>query len=158
MLRIGFGFDTHRLETGRDFWLGGIRIPYSRGATGHSDADALIHAICDAMLGAAGLRDIGYYFPDTDAAFKDIDSKILLKKTLDLIKKQSFSIQNIDSTIVLQNPKISSFIPQMITALAGILDIPENCLSIKAKTGEKIGFIGNEEGLSAYAVVLLAGL
>jgi len=155
MLRIGFGFDTHRLETGHDFWLGGIQIQHSKGATGHSDADVLIHAICDAMLGAAGLRDIGYYFPDTAAEFKDIDSKILLKKTYDLVKGKSFSIQNVDSTIVLQTPKITSYIPQMIRVLSGILDIPENCLSIKAKTSEKLGFIGQEEGLSAYAVVLL---
>jgi 2-C-methyl-D-erythritol 2,4-cyclodiphosphate synthase len=157
MLRIGFGFDTHRLETGHDFWLGGIQIQHSKGATGHSDADALIHAICDAMLGAAGLRDIGYYFPDNADEFKGIDSKILLKNTHDLIREQSFSIQNIDSTIVLQTPKITSYIPQMIRVLSGVLDIPENCLSIKAKTSEKLGFIGQEEGLSVYAVVLLEG-
>ena len=111
MLRIGFGFDTHRLEAGRDFWLGGIHIPHFKGATGHSDADALIHAICDAMLGAAGLRDIGYYFPDNAVEYKDIDSKILLRKTYDLIRERYFSIQNIDSTIVLQTPKINLYIP-----------------------------------------------
>jgi 2-C-methyl-D-erythritol 2,4-cyclodiphosphate synthase len=155
MLRIGFGFDTHRLETGRDFRLGGVHIPHIKGATGHSDADVLIHAICDAMLGAAGLRDIGYHFPDTDPEFRDIDSKILLRKTKDLIRERSFTIQNIDSTIVLQTPKISSFIPQMIKTLSEVLDIPETCLSVKAKTSEKLGFIGQEEGLSAYAVVLL---
>ena len=156
MFRIGFGFDTHRLEAGRDFWLGGIHIPHSKGATGHSDADVLIHAICDAVLGAAGLRDIGYYFPDNTAEFKDIDSKILLGKTYDLVKEKSFSIQNIDSTIVLQTPKINLYIPQMIKVLSEILDLPENSLSIKAKTSEKLGFIGQEEGLSAYAVVLLS--
>jgi 2-C-methyl-D-erythritol 2,4-cyclodiphosphate synthase len=156
MLRIGFGFDTHRLEAGRDFWLGGIHIPHIKGATGNSDADALIHAICDAMLGAAGLRDIGYYFPDNEAEFKDIDSKILLRKTYDLIRERSFSIQNIDSTIVLQTPKINLYIPQMIKVLSEILDLSENSLSVKAKTSEKLGFIGQEEGLSAYAVVLLS--
>lgn len=156
MFRIGFGFDTHRLEAGRDFWLGGIHIPHSKGATGHSDADVLIHAICDAVLGAAGLRDIGYYFPDNNAEFKDIDSKILLRKTYDLVKEKSFSIQNIDSTIVLQTPKINLYIPQMIKVLSEILDLPENSLSVKAKTSEKLGFIGQEEGLSAYAVVLLS--
>ena len=156
MFRIGFGFDTHRLEAGRDFWLGGIHIPHSKGATGHSDADVLIHAICDAMLGAAGLRDIGYYFPDNTAEFKDIDSKILLRKTYDLVKEKSFSIQNIDSTIVLQTPIINLYIPQMIKVLSEILDLPENTLSIKAKTSEKLGFIGQEEGLSAYAVALLS--
>ncbi len=156
MLRIGFGFDTHRLEAGRDFWLGGIHIPHIKGATGHSDADALIHAICDAMLGAAGLRDIGYYFPDNEAEFKDIDSKILLRKTYDLIRERSFSIQNIDSTVVLQTPKINLYIPQMIKVLSEILDLSENSLSVKAKTSEKLGFIGQEEGLSAYAVVLLS--
>lgn len=155
MLRIGFGFDTHRLETGHDFRLGGIHIPHIKGATGHSDADVLIHAICDAMLGAAGLRDIGYHFPDSDAQFKNIDSKILLKKTYDLVKEKSFSIQNIDSTIVLQEPKINQYIPQMIEVLSGILSMPEGNLAIKAKTSEKLGFIGSEEGLSAYAVVLL---
>jgi 2-C-methyl-D-erythritol 2,4-cyclodiphosphate synthase len=155
MLRIGFGFDTHRLEAGRDFWLGGIHIPHSKGATGHSDADVLIHAICDALLGAAGLRDIGFYFPDSAEEFKDIDSKILLRKTHDLVREQSLSIQNIDSTIVLQTPMITSYIPEMIKVLTGILDLPVNCLSIKAKTSEKLGFIGQEEGLSAYAVVLL---
>lgn len=156
MFRIGFGFDIHRLEAGRDFWLGGIHIPHIKGATGHSDADVLIHAICDAMLGAAGLRDIGYYFPDNAAEFKDIDSKILLKKTYDLIRERSFSIQNIDSTIVLQTPKINLYIPQMIKVLSEILDLSENSLSVKAKTSEKLGFIGQEEGLSAYAVVLLS--
>jgi 2-C-methyl-D-erythritol 2,4-cyclodiphosphate synthase len=156
MFRIGFGFDTHRLEAGHDFWLGGIHIPHNKGATGHSDADVLIHAICDAVLGAAGLRDIGYYFPDNNAEFKDIDSKILLRKTYDLVKEKSFSIQNIDSTIVLQTPKINLYIPQMIKVLSEILDLPENSLSVKAKTSEKLGFIGQEEGLSAYAVVLLS--
>jgi 2-C-methyl-D-erythritol 2,4-cyclodiphosphate synthase len=154
-LRIGFGFDTHKLEEGYPFWLGGIRITHSRGAVGHSDADVLIHAICDALLGAAGLRDIGSHFPDTDPEFKGIDSKILLKRTMAKIKEQNFSIGNIDTTIVLQNPRISEFIPGMIKTLAPVLEIPENDLSIKAKTSEKLGFIGREEGISAYAMVLL---
>jgi 2-C-methyl-D-erythritol 2,4-cyclodiphosphate synthase len=157
MLRIGFGFDSHRLEVGREFWLGGIRIPHHKGPTGHSDADALIHAICDALLGAAGLRDIGFYFPDNAIEYKDIDSKILLKKTHSLIKEQSFSIQNIDSTIVLQTPKISPYIPEMIKVLSETLELPANFLAVKAKTSENLGFIGREEGISAYAVVLLAG-
>ena len=156
MFRIGFGFDTHRLEAGRDFRLGGILIQHSKGAAGHSDADVLIHAICDALLGAAGLRDIGYHFPDTSPEFKDIDSKILLQKTHNLIREQSFSIQNIDSTIVLQNPKISPYIPEMIRVLSAILELPENCVSVKAKTSETLGFIGREEGLSVYAIVLLS--
>ena len=155
MNRIGFGFDTHRLEEGHDFRLGGIRIAHTKGATGHSDADALIHAICDAMLGAAGLRDIGYHFPDTSSEFKGIDSSILLQKTLILITEQSFTIGNIDSTIVLQSPKIGEFIPGMIKTLSAILKIGEKQISIKAKTSEKLGFIGREEGDSAYAVVLL---
>lgn len=153
--RIGFGFDTHKLEVDHTFWLGGILIPHSKGATGHSDADVLIHAICDAVLGAAGLRDIGNQFPDTDPAYKNIDSKILLKRTIDLIKTKGFSIGNLDSTIVLQNPKISGFIPEMISVLSHILWIEPGQLSIKVKTSENLGFIGREEGVSAYAVVLL---
>ena len=155
MFRIGFGFDTHRLEEGRDFWLGGIRINHTKGAAGHSDADVLIHAVCDAMLGAAGLRDIGQQFPDTSPEFKGIDSKILLRKTLELIRQRSFSIGNIDTTISLQNPKINPHIPDMVTLLASVLEIREDQLSIKAKTSEKLGFIGREEGISAYAVALL---
>jgi len=143
------------LEVDHTFWLGGILIPHSKGATGHSDADVLIHAICDAVLGAAGLRDIGNQFPDTDPAYKNIDSKILLKRTIDLIKTKGFSIGNLDSTIVLQNPKISGFIPEMISVLSHILWIEPGQLSIKVKTSENLGFIGREEGVSAYAVVLL---
>jgi len=153
--RTGFGFDTHRLEEGRAFRIGGIPVPHSRGAAGHSDADVLIHAICDALLGAAGLRDIGAQFPDTVPEFKNIDSKILLKRTLHLIREKEFQISNIDSTVVLQNPKISQYIPEMVKTLAGILEIEEELVSVKAKTSEKLGFIGREEGVSAYAVVLL---
>lgn len=155
MSRIGLGFDTHRLEVNRDFWLGGIQIPYDKGATGHSDADVLIHAICDALLGAAGLGDIGTHFPDTSSEFKDIDSKVLLKRTLNLITEKGYTIGNLDTTIVLQNPKISSYMPEMIKTLAEVLKTDESRISIKAKTSEKLGFIGREEGLSAYAIVLL---
>jgi 2-C-methyl-D-erythritol 2,4-cyclodiphosphate synthase len=155
MFRIGFGFDTHKLEDDREFWLGGIRIPHSKGAIGHSDADVLIHAICDALLGAAGLPDIGTHFPDTSDEFKGIDSKILLKKTTKLVYEKGYSIGNLDMTVVLQRPKISGFIPEMIKILSEILSINESRISIKAKTSEKLGFIGREEGFSAYAIVLL---
>ncbi|MEI7500369.1 MAG: 2-C-methyl-D-erythritol 2,4-cyclodiphosphate synthase [Bacteroidota bacterium] len=155
MLRIGFGFDTHRLDDNRDFWLGGILIPHSKGSTGHSDADALIHAIIDALLGATGLRDIGHQFPDNAAEFKGIDSKILLSSTIEMIRAKGYEIGNIDSTIVLQRPKISDHIPVMIKTLATVMKIGEEQLSIKAKTSENLGFIGREEGISAYATVLL---
>jgi 2-C-methyl-D-erythritol 2,4-cyclodiphosphate synthase len=154
-MRIGFGFDTHKLEAGRVFRLGGIKIAHDKGAAGHSDADVLIHAICDAMLGAAGLGDIGTHFPDTSPEFKDIDSRILLKRTLALIAGKGYSIGNIDATIVLQHPKISGYFPEMIRTLAEVLETEASRISIKAKTSEKLGFIGREEGLSAYAVVLL---
>lgn len=153
--RIGFGFDTHRLVSDHPFLLGGIPIEHSKGASGHSDADVLIHAICDAMLGAAALRDIGMQFPDTSPELKGIDSKILLARTLALVKEKGYSIGNIDSTIVLQSPKINPYIPEMVRTLSGVLGITEDQLSIKAKTSEKLGFIGREEGVSAYAVVLL---
>jgi len=155
MFRIGFGFDTHKLEDDREFWLGGIRIPHSKGAIGHSDADVLIHAICDALLGAAGLPDIGTHFPDTSDEFKGMDSKILLKKTTKIVYEKGYSIGNLDMTVVLQRPKISGFIPEMIKILSEILSINESRISIKAKTSEKLGFIGREEGFSAYAIVLL---
>ena len=155
-LRIGFGFDTHKLAEGHPFWLGGIQINHSKGTIGHSDADVLIHAFCDALLGAANLRDIGYQFPDTNNEYKGIDSKILLKLTMNLLKEKQFLINNIDSTIVLQSPKISEYIPEMIKTLVPILEISEDQLSIKAKTSEKLGFIGREEGVSAYAVTLIS--
>ena len=154
-LRIGFGFDTHRLEEWKEFWLGGIVIPHSKGAVGHSDADVLIHAICDSFLGAAALHDIGYHFPDTSPEYKDIDSKILLKKCHELILAKGYSIVNLDTTIVLQAPKIGIHIPEMIHVLSDLLKIAPDQLSIKAKTSEKLGFIGSEEGVSAYAIVLL---
>lgn len=154
-MRIGFGFDSHKLEANHDFWLGGIRIPHSKGAIGHSDADVLIHAICDALLGASGLRDIGNQFPDTSLEFKGIDSKVLLKRTLSLVWEHGYSIGNLDTTIVLQQPKINEFVPEMIKTLSEVMNIESSRISIKAKTSEKLGFIGREEGLSAYAVVLL---
>lgn len=153
--KIGFGYDVHQLETGKPLWIGGIRIDSEKGAIGHSDADVLIHAICDALLGAAGLGDIGRHFPDTDPKYKGIDSKILLRKIMELISKENYSISNIDSTICLQKPKIAGFIEEMIQILAPILFIDSKSLNIKATTTEKLGFAGREEGISAYAVVLI---
>jgi len=155
MIRIGFGFDTHKLDFLHEFRLGGILIPHTMGTVGHSDADVLIHAIIDALLGAAGLRDIGHQFPDHSAEFKGIDSKILLARTMEMILAKGFVIGNIDATVVLQEPKISPFIPSMIGTLASVMTIGEEQLSVKAKTSEGLGFIGREEGISAYAVVLL---
>lgn len=154
-LRIGFGVDFHQLADDREFWLGGVKIAHSKGALGHSDADVLLHAICDAMLGAACLGDIGVHFPDTDASLKNIDSKILLKQSFELIQKEGYSIINIDSTLCLQAPKIKDYIPQMQAVIAGILSLEHNAVSIKATTTEKMGFVGREEGLVAYASILL---
>ena len=154
-IRVGFGYDVHRLEEGYALWLGGIKVEHSKGSVGHSDGDVLIHAICDAMLGAANLRDIGVHFPDNDKSLKGIDSKILLKKTLEIIKFKGFQIGNIDSTICLQRPKIKDLIPEMQSVLASVLEISNEDLSIKATTTEKLGFVGQEEGIAAYAVVLL---
>ena len=153
--RIGFGVDFHQLAEGRDLWLGGILVPHTKGAIGHSDADVLLHAICDALLGAACLGDIGVHFPDTDVAYKNIDSKILLQKTVDLISKAGYSIVNIDSTLCLEEPKIKSYINKMQDAIAGIAALPQNAVSIKATTTELMGFVGRKEGLVAYATVLL---
>ena len=155
MFRVGFGFDTHRLEVNHEFWLGGVKIPSLKGAIGHSDADVLIHAMCDALLGAAGFRDIGTQFPDNDPQFKGIDSKILLARVMQLIVEKKFSIGNIDATVCLESPKIGLHIPDMITALSTVLQMDASLISIKAKTSEKLGFIGREEGVSAYCVVLL---
>lgn len=154
-MRIGFGFDVHQMKEGYEFWLGGIKISHSAGAVGHSDADVLIHAICDALLGAACLGDIGKHFPDTDPAFRGIDSKKLLAKVRDLISGEGFTIVNIDTTICLQKPKISTYIESMRRVLSEILRIDFNCISIKATTTEKLGFVGREEGISAYAITLL---
>lgn len=154
-IKVGFGFDVHQLKDNCNFWLGGIRIPHSKGAYGHSDADVLIHAICDALLGAANLRDIGFHFPDTAQEFKGIDSKILLKKVVQLLKEKEYIIQNIDTTICLQTPKISMFIPEIKKVLSETIGIEEEDISVKATTTEKLGFIGREEGIAAYACVLI---
>ncbi len=153
--RIGSGVDFHQLVENRDLWIGGIKIPHIKGALGHSDADVLLHAICDAMLGAACLGDIGVHFPDTAEEFKNIDSKILLKKSFDLITASGYKIVNIDSTLCLEQPKIKTFIPAMQQTIAKILSIDISDISIKATTTEKMGFIGREEGLKAYATILL---
>ncbi|MCX6332261.1 MAG: 2-C-methyl-D-erythritol 2,4-cyclodiphosphate synthase [Bacteroidetes bacterium] len=155
-IRIGSGIDFHQLVVGRDLWIGGIKIPHTKGALGHSDADVLLHAICDALLGALSLGDIGTHFPDNDTAYKNIDSKILLKKTFDLITAQGYYIINIDSTLCLEEPKIKPHVPAMQQCIASILGIGENDISIKATTTEKMGFAGREEGLVAMATCLLA--
>ena len=155
IFRTGFGFDVHQLIEGRDFWLGGIKIPYHKGGLGHSDADVLIHVICDALLGAANLGDIGKNFPDTSTEFKDIDSKILLQNTMILIRDKGYEIGNIDTTVCLQNPKLSKYINEMKTVLSTCMDIDIDSISIKATTTEKLGYVGREEGISAYANVLI---
>jgi 2-C-methyl-D-erythritol 2,4-cyclodiphosphate synthase len=153
--RIGFGYDVHCLEEGIPFWLGGVEIPHSKGAVGHSDADVLIHAICDAILGAAALGDIGSHFPDTDPSYKDISSTILLQRCMELLRSSGYEIANIDSTICLQTPKVMPFIPRMRERISTLLSIKENQVSVKATTEERMGFTGREEGVSAYAVVLI---
>jgi 2-C-methyl-D-erythritol 2,4-cyclodiphosphate synthase len=156
--RIGSGIDFHQLAEGRELWIGGIKIPHPKGAVGHSDADVLLHAICDALLGAACLDDIGTHFPDTDNTFKNIDSKILLQKTVDLIKKEGYAIVNIDCTLCLEAPKVRPYVSQMQKTISAIAGITEKDISIKATTTEKMGFIGRGEGLAAYATVLLNSL
>ncbi|WP_462249946.1 2-C-methyl-D-erythritol 2,4-cyclodiphosphate synthase [Ferruginibacter sp.] len=153
--RIGSGVDFHQLTAGRDLWIGGVKIPHTKGALGHSDADVLLHAICDAMLGALCLGDIGVHFPDTDTAYKNIDSKILLAKSFALVKNKGYKIVNIDTTLCLQLPKIKPYVLQMQEAIASILEIDINDISIKATTTETMGFVGREEGLVAYATILL---
>ena len=152
---MGFGYDVHRLVTGRLLWLGGIQIAHETGLLGHSDADVLIHAICDALLGAANMRDIGYHFPDKDAALKDIDSKILLKKTVGLIATKGYRVGNVDATVCAERPKLNPHIPQMQQVLAEVMGVEPEDISIKATTTEKLGFTGREEGISAYATVLI---
>ena len=153
--RIGFGIDFHQLVEDRDFWLGGVQIQHTKGAKGHSDADVLLHAICDAMLGALALGDIGVHFPDTDQTYKNIDSKILLKKSFDLIVARGYRVVNVDSSLCLEAPKIKPYVGAMQKAIAGILELGEGDVSVKATTTEKMGFVGREEGLVAYATVLL---
>ena len=154
-IRVGFGFDVHRLVPDRELWLGGIKIEHALGLLGHSDADVLIHAICDALLGAANMRDIGYHFPDTSADTLNIDSKILLKKTIDLIATKGYRLGNIDATICAERPKINPHVEAMKACLAKVMDTDEENISIKATTTEKLGFTGREEGISAYATVLI---
>lgn len=153
--RIGSGVDFHQLVEGRDLWIGGVKIPHKKGALGHSDADVLLHAICDAMLGALCLGDIGVHFPDTDTTYKNIDSKILLEKSYGLIKSKGYQIVNIDSTLCLQQPKIKPYVLQMQQVIAAIVELTIDDVSIKATTTENMGFVGREEGLVAYATVLL---
>ena len=153
--RVGFGFDVHQLKEGLDLWLGGIIVPHTKGGLGHSDADVLIHSICDALLGAANLGDIGKHFPDTDAEYKGIDSKILLKEVMILIRKKGYELGNMDSTICLQSPKIGKYISEMQNVLAFCMDVDLDLVSIKATTTEKLSFVGREEGISAYATVIL---
>ncbi len=153
--RVGFGFDVHRLVEGRELWLGGIRIDHSRGLLGHSDADVLIHALCDALLGAANMRDIGFHFPDTAGEYKGIDSKILLRKTVELIREKGYAIGNADITLCAERPKLNPHIPAMQHCLAECMGIDPDDISIKATTTERLGFTGREEGMAAYAVVLI---
>lgn len=154
-IRTGFGFDVHQLVPGRPLWLGGIRLEHTMGLLGHSDADVLIHAICDALLGAANMRDIGYHFPDTGAEFKDIDSKILLRKTIALIATKGYRVGNIDATVCAERPKLKAHIPAMQECLARCMGVDTDAVSIKATTTEHLGFTGREEGISAYATVLI---
>jgi len=154
-IKVGFGYDVHQLAQGEKLVLGGIPIDYNRGCVAHSDGDVLIHAICDALLGAANMRDIGFHFPDTSKQYEKIDSKILLKQTVDLIAQKGYTISNIDSTLAMQKPKLKDYIPTMKSTLASVIGIDEDDISIKATTTEKLGHVGREEGVDAYAVVLI---
>lgn len=154
-IKVGFGYDMHQFKEGRELWIGGIKIDHNKGLVGHSDADVLIHAICDALLGAANLRDIGYNFPDNADEYKNIDSKVLLSRTLNLLTNKGYSIGNIDATICAETPKLNPHIPSMQKAISTILNISSEDISIKATTSEKMGFVGREEGITAYAVALI---
>ncbi len=153
--RIGFGYDVHQLQPGYDFWLGGIKLDHEKGAVGHSDADVLIHVICDALLGAANMRNIGYHFSDKDPKFKGIDSKILLEEVMKMIRAAGYEIGNLDTTVCLQAPKVNPFIPEMKTCLSRVMNVAEGDISIKATTSEWLGFVGREEGVSAYCTALI---
>jgi 2-C-methyl-D-erythritol 2,4-cyclodiphosphate synthase len=155
MIKVGFGFDVHKLKQGNELWIGGVKIDSDKGSVGHSDGDVLIHAICDAILGAANLRDIGFHFPDTDPKYKGIDSKVLLREVCDKLDQAGYVINNIDSTVSLEKPKISGYIPDMLIALSETINLDKNNISIKATTTEKLGFTGRQEGIAAYAVVLI---
>ena len=154
-IRVGFGFDVHALVEGRELWLGGIKLEHEKGLLGHSDADVLVHAICDALLGAANMRDIGYHFPDNAGEFKNIDSKILLARTIELIGQKGYKVGNVDATVCAERPKLKACIPEMQEVLAHVMGIDADDISIKATTTEKLGFTGREEGISAYATVLI---
>lgn len=154
-IRTGFGYDVHRLTKGRELWLGGVCLPHDWGLLGHSDADVLIHAICDALLGAANLRDIGYHFPDTGEEYKNIDSKILLARTMELIREKGYELGNLDATICTERPKINPHIDRMKACLAEVMQVDIDDISLKATTSEKMGFVGREEGMAAYCVVLI---
>ena len=154
-IRVGFGFDVHQLVAGRDLWLGGIRLEHEKGLLGHSEADVLVHAICDALLGAANMRDIGYHFPDTAGEYKDVDSKLLLAQTIEIIATKGYKVGNIDATICAERPKLKAHIPAMQETLARVMGIDTDDVSIKATTTEKLGFTGREEGISAYVTVLI---
>ncbi|WP_321425630.1 2-C-methyl-D-erythritol 2,4-cyclodiphosphate synthase [uncultured Bacteroides sp.] len=154
-IRVGFGFDVHALVSGRELWMGGVKLEHEKGLLGHSDADVLIHAVCDALLGAANMRDIGFHFPDTAGEYKNIDSKILLARTMELIRSKGYELGNIDATVCAERPKLNPHIPAMKTAMAAAMKVDEDNISIKATTTEKLGFTGREEGISAYATVLI---
>ena len=154
-IRVGFGYDVHQLVEGRDLWLGGVKLEHSKGLLGHSDADVLIHAICDALLGAANMRDIGYHFPDSSPDYKGIDSKILLALVVDLIATKGYRVGNVDATVCTERPKLNPHIPAMQQVLAEVMGVDTDEVSIKATTTEKLGFTGREEGISAYATVLI---
>jgi 2-C-methyl-D-erythritol 2,4-cyclodiphosphate synthase len=154
-IRVGFGYDVHALAAGRELWIGGIKLAYDRGLVGHSDADVLIHAICDALLGAANLRDIGYHFPDTSNKYLNIDSKIILKSTMLLLRNKGYELGNIDATLCAEQPKMNPYIPMMKKTLSQVMGVDEDDISIKATTTEKLGFTGREEGISAYVVALI---
>lgn len=153
--KIGYGYDVHQLKEGCEFWLGGIKLEWEKGAVGHSDADVLLHTICDALLGAANLRDIGFHFPDTDPKYKGVDSKLLLKEVMSLVREKGYQLGNVDATICLQLPKINPHIPAMQSCIAEVMNVDASLISIKATTTEKLGFVGKGEGVSAHAVVLI---
>lgn len=154
-IRIGFGFDVHQLKEGRELWLGGVKLDYHLGADGHSDADVLLHAICDALLGAANLRDIGFHFSNTNPKYKNIDSKLLLKEVVHLLEKNGYKVGNVDATLCLEKPKINPHIPSMQKTIAPLLNVDVDCVSIKATTNETLGYVGSEKGVNAYAVALI---
>lgn len=154
-IRVGFGYDVHPLGEGRELWLGGVKLEFEKGCVGHSDADVLLHAICDALLGAANLRDIGFHFPNTDERYKGADSKVLLKEVVRLLKEKNYSIGNVDATLSLEAPKINPHIKKMQEVIAPILEIDEDAVSIKATTNEKLGYVGRSEGVNAYAIALI---